>query len=60
MTTGLVLVSHSALLSGGVVEPSQPMAPDVVPRPPGGTDAARLAPSLDLVQPAIAAQRHAG
>ncbi len=60
MTTGLVLVSHSALLAGGVVELSEQMAPDVVLRPAGGTDDARLGTSFDVVERAIAAELDAG
>ena len=60
MTTGLVLVSHSALLAGGVVELAEQMAPDVVLRPAGGTDDARLGTSFDVVERAIAAELDAG
>ncbi|PWD50105.1 hypothetical protein C8046_04900 [Serinibacter arcticus] len=59
-TTGLVLVSHSALLAGGVVELAAQMAPDVVLRPAGGTDDARLGTSFDVVERAIAAELDAG
>lgn len=58
--TGLVLVSHSALLAGGVVEMAAQMAPDVVLRPAGGTDDARLGTSFDVVERAIAAELDAG
>ena len=58
--TGLVLVSHSALLAGGVVELAAQMAPDVVLRPAGGTDDARLGTSFDVVERAIAAELDAG
>lgn len=59
-STGLVLVSHSALLAGGVVELAAQMAPDVVLRPAGGTDDARLGTSFDVVERAIAAELDAG
>ncbi|WP_108719605.1 dihydroxyacetone kinase phosphoryl donor subunit DhaM [Miniimonas sp. S16] len=59
-TTGLVLVSHSALLAAGVVELAAQMAPDVVLRPAGGTDDARLGTSFDVVERAVAAELDAG
>lgn len=58
--TGLVLVSHSAMLAAGVVELAAQMAPDVVLRGAGGTDDARLGTSFDVVERAVAAELDAG
>ncbi|ACQ80808.1 dihydroxyacetone kinase, phosphotransfer subunit [Beutenbergia cavernae DSM 12333] len=60
MSTGLVLVSHSAMLAAGVAELAAQMAPDVVIRPAGGTDDARLGTSFAVVERAVAAVLDAG
>lgn len=60
VTTGLVLVSHSALLAGGAAELAAQMAPDVVLRPAGGTDDARLGTSVAVVDRAVTAVLDAG
>lgn len=59
-TTGLVLVSHSAMLAAGAVELAAQMAPDVALRPAGGTDDARLGTSFDVVERAVAHLLDAG
>lgn len=60
VTTGLVLVSHSALLAGGAAELAAQVAPDVVLRPAGGTDDARLGTSVAVVDRAVTAVLDAG
>ncbi|PFG19295.1 dihydroxyacetone kinase phosphoryl donor subunit DhaM [Serinibacter salmoneus] len=59
-TVGLVLVSHSALLAAGACELASQMARDVVLKPAGGTDDARLGTSFDVVERAVAAELDSG
>ncbi|MHA7305747.1 dihydroxyacetone kinase phosphoryl donor subunit DhaM [Arthrobacter sp. TMN-49] len=53
MRVGLVIVSHSAQLAGGVVELAAQMAPDVVLIPAGGMDDGGIGTSLDKVMSAL-------
>lgn len=59
-TVGLVLVSHSALLAAGACELASQMARDVVLKPAGGTEDARLGTSFDVVERAVAAELDSG
>ena len=55
MTVGLVIVSHSAQLAGGVVELAGQMAPEVAIRPAGGLPDGSLGTDYTLVADAVAA-----
>ena len=53
MTVGLVIVSHSARIAGGVVELAAQMAPSVAIIAAGGTDDGGIGTSFDRVQAAL-------
>ncbi|MEO5833319.1 MAG: dihydroxyacetone kinase phosphoryl donor subunit DhaM [Nakamurella sp.] len=53
MTVGLVVVSHSGSLAGGVRELAAQMAPDVTIAVAGGTDEGGVGTSFDLVTAAL-------
>ena len=60
MRVGLVIVAHSARLAEGVVEVAAQMAPEVVMRAAGGTDAGGIGTSYDRIARAVAELHNAG